>query len=171
MVPRPVEGTEFATETHDSANEGAREQAMPIDRNRLERELFRRVNAVVEPAVRHGVGSSRLTPASLIVLETRGFKTGQRRRTPLWSLGLGRYRLVSTVRGERSFWVRNLQQDPDVTYYLGGRQRPTRALVFAPDVEPSPNRQLSPLLRRLTGLLSQLNRHGWAFAVLLPAER
>jgi hypothetical protein len=144
---------------------------VPIDRNKLERELFRRLNAVVEPAVRLGVGSPRLAPASLIVLETRGFKTGQRRRTPLWSLGLGRYRLVSTVRGQRSFWVRNLQKDPDATFYLGGRQRATRALVIAPDFDSSSQRKLPPLLKGLTGLLSQLTRHGWAFAVLLPASR
>ena len=78
----------------------------------LERNFFRRLNSVVEPAVRRGIASSRLTPASLIVLETTGFKSGKQRRTPLWSIGLGRYRIVSTVRGDRSFWIRNLQKEP-----------------------------------------------------------
>ena len=138
---------------------------MPTAWSKLERQLFRRINAVVEPAVRRGLGSSGLAPASLIVLETRGFKTGKQRRTPLWSLGLGRYRLVSTVRGNRSFWVKNLQQDPNVTFYLGGRQRRSEALVFAPDQPAQPSTRAP---RGLARCLTSLTRNGWAFAVLLP---
>ncbi len=138
---------------------------MPSNWTQLERELFRRINSIVEPAVRRGIGSSRLAPASLIVLETRGFKTGKQRRTPLWSLGLGRYRLVSTVRGDRSFWVKNLQKEPNVTYYLGGKQRRSEALVFAPEQsETHPPRAL----RGLAQCLTALTRNGWAFALLVP---
>ena len=136
----------------------------------LERELFRRINAVVEPAVRRGVGSSRLTPASLIVLETTGFKSGKQRRTPLWSLRLGRYRIVSMARGNRSFWVKNLQKDPQISYYLGGKRRDSEALVIAPGGDRWPSSVLPPLLRRIIDLLARSTRQGWAFAVLLPSR-
>ena len=84
---------------------------------RLERDFFRALNSVVEPAVRRGVASPRYTPGSLIVLESTGFKSGQQRRTPLAALRLGRYILVGTARGNRSFWPRNLANEPEVTYY------------------------------------------------------
>ena len=136
----------------------------------FERDFFRRLNSVVEPAVRRGIGSSRLTPASLIVLETTGFKSGKQRRTPLWSFRLGRYRIVMTARGERSFWVKNLQKNPDISYYLGGRRRDSEALVIAPGVDRWPSSVLPPLLRRLTDLLARSTSQGFAFAVLLPTR-
>lgn len=64
----------------------------------LERNLFRGLNALVEPAVRRGVASSCLLPVSMIVLESTSFKTGSPRRTPLWSLAVGPYRVISTAR-------------------------------------------------------------------------
>jgi deazaflavin-dependent oxidoreductase (nitroreductase family) len=136
---------------------------------KFERNFFRYLNAVVEPAVRHGIGSPRFTPASLIVLETTGFKSGQQRRTPLWSLRLGRYRLISTARGGRSFWVKNLQKDPEVGYYLAGRRRDSEAVVFAPGEEAVDTSRLPRILQGLVRLIAPYTRRGWAFAVLLPA--
>lgn len=144
--------------------------AMPISFDKFERSVFRRLNAVVEPAVRRGVGSPTLSPASLIVLETVGFKSGERRRTPLWSVCLGPYRIVSTVRGDRSFWVKNLLKQPRARYYLGGKPRESEAIVIARGTEerrpPAPN----PLLRAVSRILSRLARQGWAFAILVPSE-
>ena len=136
---------------------------------RLEREFFRYLNAVVEPAVRRGIGSPRLTPASLIVLETTGFKSGAQRRTPLWSLRLGRYRLISTARGNRSFWVKNLQKDPEVSFYLGGRRRDAEAIVFAPGADDADTSGLPRILQGLAALLTPYTRRGWAFALLPPS--
>lgn len=143
---------------------------MPTNFSKFEREFFRRLNSVVEPAVRKGIGSFRLTPASLIVLETTGHKSGQQRRTPLWSFRLGRYRIISTVRGERSIWVKNLQKDPQISYYLAGRRRDSEALVIAPGADRWPSSVLPPLLRHLTDVLARVASNGWAFAVLLPAK-
>ncbi len=70
---------------------------------KLEQKFFRALNSVVEPAVRKGIGSSRITPASLIVMETTGFKSGKMRRTPLMAMRVGKYILVATFRGGRSF--------------------------------------------------------------------
>ncbi len=98
----------------------------------FEREFFRMLNRVVEPAVRFGIGSPRFVPGGLIVLETEGFKTGQMRRTPLVAIRLQRYVFIATARGERSFWVKNLRKKPRVRYWLAGKPREARAFVMAP---------------------------------------
>jgi deazaflavin-dependent oxidoreductase (nitroreductase family) len=138
---------------------------------RFEKTVFRSLNAVIEPAVRRGVGSPRLAPASLIVLETTGFKSGEQRRTPLWSICLGRYRIVSTTRGKRSFWVKNLQQQPKASYYLGGRRRETDAIVIAAGSTPGQPDILTPLMQKLAVIFSRYAQQGWAFAILVPATR
>ncbi|MEZ5569514.1 MAG: nitroreductase/quinone reductase family protein [Halioglobus sp.] len=132
----------------------------------LERSLFRSLNSVVEPAVRRGIGSSQLLPISLIVLESTGFKSGSARRTPLWSVAVGPYRVISTARGNRSFWVKNLEKTPQVRYFVGGRQRDARALVVS-DGTSDPLSDTSPVL--LCWLLARLRSFpvsGWAFAIL-----
>lgn len=133
----------------------------------LERNLFRSVNALVEPAVRRGVASSCLLPVSMIVLESTGFKSGSPRRTPLWSLGVGPYRVIGTVRGERSFWVKNLQKRQQVRYFIGGRARSATALVVAPGHSDQVSETSPALLRWLLGRLRELPLRGWAFAILV----
>jgi F420H(2)-dependent quinone reductase len=133
----------------------------------LERNLFRGLNALVEPAVRRGVASSCLLPVSMIVLESTGFKSGSPRRTPLCSLGVGPYRIIRTARGERSFWVKNLQKTQDVRYYIGGRARSATALVIAPGHSDQVSEASPALLRWLLGRLRELPSRGWAFAILV----
>lgn len=143
------------------------ELAIPTN---IEREVFRRLNAVVEPAVRHGIGSPRLAPAGLIVLESTGFKSGTRRRTPLVALKLGDQLLVMTARGERSFWVKNLRKQPRVRYWRGGRERAAKAFVLAPG---KPFRRPTSLPRALQAVAARLNpltKKGWAFAILSPVK-
>ena len=136
----------------------------------IEQSVFRALNAVVEPAVRRGIGSSSLTPASLIVLETVGFKSGATRRTPLWSICLGRYRIVSTARGDRSFWVKNLLKQPKTRYYVGGKLRESKAIVIAPGAAMRRSQRLTPVMRKLVTIFSRLSQAGWAFAILGPAK-
>jgi len=138
---------------------------------KFEQKLFRGLNSVIEPAVRRGFGSPTLAPASLIVLETVGFKSGKQRRTPLWSFCLGHYRIVSTARGERSFWVKNLLQQPKVSYYLGGRRRDSHAIVIAEGAPQHSAATLSPVMRKLTEMFARYARGGWAFAILVPVKR
>lgn len=135
-----------------------------------EKTLFRSLNAVVEPAVRRGLGSLTLAPASLIVLETVGFKSGQQRRTPLWSLGLGRYRLVSTARGDRSFWVKNLEKEPQVSFYLGGRRRVASAWVVRDGQCSRDISDLPLVLQKIVTLLAGSAISGWTFALLVPSR-
>lgn len=137
---------------------------------RIEREFFRMLNRVVEPAVRFGVGSPRFVPGGLIVLETEGFKTGNKRRTPLVAVRLRKYVLITTARGERSFWVKNLQKKPHVRYWLGGRERQAKAFVLAPGKRYRRPRSLPTPIGKITDILAPYTRAGWAFAVLAPAD-
>ncbi|MEM1110639.1 MAG: nitroreductase/quinone reductase family protein [Pseudomonadota bacterium] len=140
-------------------------------RSRLERDFFRTLNSVVEPAVRTGLLSSRLTPTTLIVLESTGFKSGQARRTPLFANRVGGpYFLISTVRGERSFWVKNLKAQPQVQFFIGGQERPAEAVVMANDYSSELTRELPNYLLPLVALLERLAQRGWAFALLAPRQ-
>jgi hypothetical protein len=134
----------------------------------VEREFFRMLNRVVEPAVRKGLGSPRFVLGGLIVLESMGFKTGAIRRTPLVATRLGGYVFVSTVRGDRSFWIKNLQKQPRITYYLGGKPRPARAFVMMPGKRYQRPISLPAFIGRITDFLAPYTRAGWAFAVLMP---
>tara|TARA_R110001592_G_scaffold363323_1_gene684037 strand:+ start:139401 stop:139925 length:525 start_codon:yes stop_codon:yes gene_type:complete len=141
-----------------------------VSLGKLEREFFRRLNAVVEPAVRKGLASPRIAPAGLIVLESTGFKSGQVRRTPLAAMRLGQYVFVSTVRGERSFWVKNLQKKPRTRYFRGGREHEAKAFVIAPGKRYQRPKSLPPLLGLLTDAFAQHAPEGWAMAVLMPVK-
>jgi len=138
--------------------------------SKLEREFFRKLNAVVEPAVRMGIGSPRIAPGGLIVLESVGFKSGQTRRTPLAAMRLGKYVFVSTVRGERSFWVKNLQKQPRTRYYRGGSLHEARAFVVGPGKQYRRPKSLPPLIGKLTDAFAEYAPPGWALAVLMPIK-
>ncbi|WP_170287378.1 nitroreductase/quinone reductase family protein [Halioglobus maricola] len=137
---------------------------------RLEQSMFRSINTVVEPLVRRGIGSPSCAPASLVVLETVGFKSGQQRSTPLWSLRLGRYRLISTARGDRSFWVKNLQKRSQTRFIVGGKAQAAEAIVIGPQFDNLDEWELNSWLARLTSVLSRQVQQGWAFAILVPSE-
>lgn len=143
----------------------------PISRSKLEQVFFRRLNAIVEPLVRKGVGSPSLTPTSVIVLETVGFKSGLQRRTPLLAVRLGKYTLVSTARGKRSFWVKNLQKDTQVRYYLGGKSRDSKAYVLLPGSKEQPPESFPATLQKLANFLLESGPKEWAFVILGPQEK
>ncbi len=136
----------------------------------FEREFFRRLNSVVEPAVRCGIGSPRLLPAGLILLESTGFKSGLKRRTPLVGFKLGSRILVMTARGERSFWVKNLNKKPAVRFWRGGREQSARAFVLAPGKTYRRPTSLPGWLTELLSRLQPLTQQGWAFAILSPTK-
>ena len=144
---------------------------MTIDRQKLEREFFRMLNRVVEPAVKLGIGSPRFVPGGLILLETTGFKSGATRRTPLVAIRLGGYVFISTVRGDRSFWVNNLIKKPRVQYFLGGKPRQAKAFVMAPGKRYRRPTSLPTYIGRITDFLAPYTRAGWAFAVLSPVAK
>jgi deazaflavin-dependent oxidoreductase (nitroreductase family) len=143
---------------------------MALTRQSVEQRFFRALNQLVEPAVRRGIGSPRLAPAGLIVLETIGFKTGQTRRTPLLSARLGKYVFISTARGGRSFWVKNLLKQSGTRFYMGGKMREAEAFLVMPGETYQRPESLPGVIGRITDRLAPLADRGWAFAVLAPAR-
>lgn len=134
----------------------------------LETQFFLTLNSFVEPWVRAGVGSPGIIPTGLVVLETTGRRSGTARKTPLAATLVEGHLLVSTVRGDRSQWVRNAIADPDVRYWLHGRERKGRAMVQSTEASIDPA-TLPPLLKHLsTGPMAAAVAIGWAFAVIKP---
>ena len=135
---------------------------------RLEAEFFRGLNQFVEPLVRAGLGAPVLFPAGAIVIETQGRKTGRRLEVPLLAALVGDLVVVSTVR-RRSNWVKNLAANPEVRYWLGGREREATAFAIGPGIET-----LNELPPRVSCLASALKQHstmfGTGFAILMPRE-
>lgn len=138
---------------------------------KVEREFFRMLNRVVEPAVRYGVGSPRFVPGGLIVLETTGLKSGLKRRTPLVAIRLAGYVFVSTARGDRSLWVKNLAKKPDTRYWLGGKSRSARAFVMMPGKRYRRPGSLPKPIGKITDTLAPYTKAGWAFVVLCPRAK
>ena len=134
----------------------------------LETRLYRRVNAVLEPAIRAGLGAPLLAPAGLVVVEMIGAKSGKTRRVPLAAFRLGPVVLVGTVRGERSLWVRNLAANGAVRVWLAARARPMRAFVLRPGASRRVPRALPLALHPLWRALAALVAGGFSFALLTP---
>ena len=135
----------------------------------FETEFFRALNALIEPAVRAGCGSPGLVPSGLVVLETTGAASGRPRRVTLLATVLDGCVFVSTVRGSRSAWAANLRAQPEVRYWLAGRERRGRAVLLAPGVAAPEVDRLPPLARAVAlGLLTPATAAGWTFAVIAP---
>jgi deazaflavin-dependent oxidoreductase (nitroreductase family) len=138
------------------------------ERRGVEVEFFRFLNRWLEPQIRAGLGSPRLAPGGLIVLETRGRKTGRLVRVPLVATRIQGFVLVGTFRGGRSQWPKNLAAHPEVRFWLGGRARPALATLISGSRRPRPLPKLPPLLRLVVAFLVPYTRAGWVFAVLAP---
>jgi len=139
-------------------------------RGAVEAGLFRAMNKVIEPSIRKGIGSPRLAPGALIVLETTGRKSGRIVKVPLASMRVGEHILVGTFRGRRSQWVKNLQAKNSVRYWHGGHARAAKAKILPPDRWPRKSKDLSPAACALLPLLGPYTRAGWAFAFLTPVS-
>ena len=137
----------------------------------LEAEYYRALNLIVEPVVRAGCGLTGIVPIGLIVLETQGWRTGRLRRTTVLASAIDDLLLVSTVRGRRSHWVKNLSHNAEARYWSGDQPHPATAIVFAPD-EDIPNLQGLPALfsSLAAGFASPVKALGCAFALLAPLD-
>jgi deazaflavin-dependent oxidoreductase (nitroreductase family) len=131
-------------------------------------EFFRMLNRVVEPMVRAGFGSPRVVPGGLIVLETKGRKSGRRLRTPLAATRIQGHVVIGTFRGGRSQWIKNLEATPAARYWLAGCPREARAFVMHADKRFRVPKSLPASLRWVVRFLSPYTRAGWEFAVLVP---
>jgi deazaflavin-dependent oxidoreductase (nitroreductase family) len=134
----------------------------------IEVEFFRFLNRWVEPQIRAGLGSPRLAPGGLIVLETKGRKTGRRARIPLVATRIQGHVLVATYRGARSQWPKNLAANPETRFWMGGKPRPATAFLLTGSRRPRPLPKLPALLRAVVAFLMPYTRAGWVFAILTP---
>jgi hypothetical protein len=83
------------------------------------------VNQLVESLIRRGVGAPLCNGLGLVVIETKGRKTGARRTVPVLANRVGNSLFVSTVRAD-SQWVRNLEADANPQVVLNRRVRDVR---------------------------------------------
>ena len=145
-------------------------QGMPGSGCALVTDLFRSVNALVEPLVRAGVGSPGLWPAGAIVLETTGRVTGRTVSVPLLASVVGDLVVVSTVRS-RSQWLRNVAANPQVRYWLLGRPRAATATVVAQGLDTSSAPGVPDRVRWVAAALRPWAQASAAsFAILGPAR-
>jgi len=146
---------------------GAVSDAGARSRARAEVECYRALNAVIERAVRAGCGSPGLFPSGFVVVETVGEKSGRPRRVPLLATLLDGCLFVSTLRGARAQWVRNLRAAPEARYWVGGSVHLGRARLFIPG-EPRPDTTGLPPLARFVAdvLLPPATAFGWTVAVI-----
>lgn len=143
---------------------------MPMtDPRRAEAEFYRALNAIVAPLVRAGLGAPGLLPFGAIVIETTGRRSRRRHAVPLLGAVVGDLVIVSTVRGSRSQWAKNLIAQPEAQYFLAGQGRPTTARVIPPGgATPNPS-GLSAHGRLLAAQLALVAATtGLTFAILAP---
>lgn len=126
------------------------------------------VNRVVEPMVRLGFGSPRIVPGGLIVLETKGRKSGRTIRTPLAATRVQGHVIIGTFRSGRSQWVRNLAAEPKARYWLAGCPREARAFVMFEGRRFRAPKSVPRTIQWLMSFLAPYTRAGWEFAVLAP---
>ena len=99
-----------------------------FDTSAVTREFFRRLNDVVEPTVRAGVGNPLPIGGGVVVVETTGRRSGLVRSVPLVATRVGSTLVVSTVRSN-SLWLKNIEADERIGLWLGGVRRDARASV------------------------------------------
>lgn len=136
--------------------------------SRLETNVYRTLNRFVEPVVRAGLGSPWLWTSGLVVIETTGRRSGQAYRTPVLATPFCGRVILSTARGRRSQWLKNLAATPELRYWQAGLSHEASALVFTPDNTPQDFDQLPSLLRQI---VSCSNALGIGVAVITPRNR
>jgi F420H(2)-dependent quinone reductase len=135
----------------------------------FERDFFRVLNACLAPVIRAGLLSpTPLTPLGVVLLETIGRKSAVARPVPLLAFRAGEALVVSTARGERSQWVRNVEANGVVRYWLGGVEHAGVGIVVRPGV-PVSVEGLPPAAAKIRAAIQPYIAPGWAVAVIVPA--
>lgn len=79
----------------------------------------------------------------LVLLETKGRRSGRPRRTPVGGRREGDTVWVVAEHGRHANYVRNMEADPSVRIRIGGRWRSGRGSVL-PDDDPRKRLRLTP---------------------------
>jgi deazaflavin-dependent oxidoreductase (nitroreductase family) len=125
---------------------------------------FNAVNRYVSvPALKAGLGRWMSTPFAgyLMILRTRGRRSGEMRDAPLGYVVVGQYVYCMAGFGRQTHWFRNIEADPQVEVIL-----PSRALSgIAEEVtDPDERRRALYALLRSMGLIAGLFGMGNAWS-------
>ncbi|MBW2243067.1 MAG: nitroreductase family deazaflavin-dependent oxidoreductase [Deltaproteobacteria bacterium] len=150
------------TQTEELASEGGWAES-------FQRQAFRALNAVVRPSIQRGLGSPCLTPWGMVVLEHTGRQTGRQYKSPLLAVRVGRQVVVTTVRSERSNWIRNLEHQPSTHLWMNGERRRVRAHVMNASLGRDPEEMSDRMARPLFTALRAMVTAGFSVSVLDPA--
>jgi hypothetical protein len=90
--------------------------------------IFRRLNRVVKPLVKAGLGSPLPIGLGAVVLESTGRVSGKPREVPVLGFRVGDRVIVSTVRSD-SQWIKNLEADDQAAVWYSGKRHDTTASV------------------------------------------
>lgn len=106
-----------------------------------------------------------MTQPQYLYLTTTGRKTGLPREIEIWFTAQeGRYYLIAE-KGEQANWVRNIRQDPRVSFRVGEKSFIGRGRVIRED-------EAAELLHEVRGLSD--SKYGWSDGLiveLIPAEQ
>ena len=132
----------------------------------LEKDFYQALDAFLGPVADSGVAAPGAVPVGLIVLETTGWRSGRTHRTPVLAAALGDRLLVTTYRGRRSHWVRNLLSNPRMHYLIGDQSHAATACVIAPGAPLRDDRDVAAPIAAWLGCVAEVS--GCAFVVLSP---
>ncbi len=135
----------------------------------IERDFYRTLNAALEPWLRAGAGSPGLLPVRFVLIETTGRLSGQPRRNPVVAQLIEGHLIVSTVRGSRSQWMRNLRAAPTVRAWISGEPRDFSATVWQPAQPMDVPLSFPDSVRAVLSAVLPLTALGLTVAVLAPA--
>ncbi len=88
------------------------------------------INDVAEFAIRNGIGTPCRLGLGLVLIQTKGRKSGAPRSTPVLANRVGKRVYVSTVR-RNSQWVKNVLADAEPTIVLNRESKPVSVTQLA----------------------------------------
>lgn len=115
------------------------------------------------------VGTSWCMAESFLYLTTKGRKTALPRRIEIWFVEReGRHYIVSERRAE-SGWVKNLTQDPQVSFSVGPRHAPDSVVPELPARARTVDAAREPaLIAAVSALMDQ--KYGWSEGLVVELE-
>jgi deazaflavin-dependent oxidoreductase (nitroreductase family) len=107
----------------------------PLPAEFMESDFAKRASKL--PIILYRMGLGPVLGQRIIILTTRGRRTGLLRHTPTTYMADGEDIYVVSGFGDESDWYQNLQQSPDATLQIGARRFAARANFLDADEAPA----------------------------------